>query len=145
MVQRTIVVTNQQIYKLDKGKSKAGVSLNEVTRISMSRHDDSIVVIHNSTNRAHVLNLASPPTGGNNNNAPPPGVGGEKYSGFVIVLTEAVKKIKGADVPVEFVDNVTFNGAKKPGQNQPVTVGFVQGPAPNVYRKGKPSAFTYTN
>jgi hypothetical protein len=46
-------------------------------------------------------------------------------------------------VEVEFSDNITFNGAKKPGQNAPVTVGFVQGPVPGVYRKGKPGVFSF--
>ncbi len=145
MVPRTIVVTSAQIYKLDKGKSKPGVPLTEVTKISLSHHNDSIVVVHNSTYRAHVLNLAAPAQGGNNNNAPA-GDASERYSGFVVVLTEAVKKAKGGvgGVEVEFVDSFTFNGAKKPGQQQSVTVGFQQAPAPNLFRKGKPSTFTYS-
>jgi hypothetical protein len=145
MVPRIIVVTSAQLYKLDKGKSKEGVPLTEVTKISLSHHDDSVVVVHNSGHRAHVLNLAGPAQGGNNNNAPA-GEAAERYSGFVVVLTEAIKKAKGGvgAVEVEFVDTFVFNGAKKPGQQQSVTVGFQQAPVPNLYRKGKPSTFTYS-
>ncbi len=72
-------------------KPKPGVSLNEVTKITLSHHDDSIVVIHNSVSRAHVLNLAPAAPGGNNNNAGPVV---EKYSGFLVVLMDAIVKAK---------------------------------------------------
>lgn len=72
-------------------KPKPGVSLNEITKITLSHHDDSIVVIHNSVSRAHVLNLAPAAPGGNNNNAGP---AVEKYSGFLVVLQEAITKCK---------------------------------------------------
>jgi hypothetical protein len=81
-------------------KPKPGVALNEVTKISLSHHDDSIVVIHNSVSRAHVLNLApAVNAGGNNNNVPHQA---EKYSGFVVVLTEAIKKAKVSFIFVLF-------------------------------------------
>jgi len=133
MVPRTIIITSQEIYKLDKGKNKAGIPLNEVTKISMSKHNDNFVIVHNSTNRAHVLNLMTPDK--------------ERYSGFVLVLMEAIEKLKpGANIPVEFVDAVTFNAAKKPGQNAPLTVNFVQnaGIPLSTYTKGKPGTISYT-
>ena len=144
MVPRQIILTSQALYKLDKGKAKPGIALTEVTKVSMSKHDDAIVVIHNSVNRAHVLNLSPNLGGGNDNNAD----GKERYSGFVTVLLEAVAAAKGGAAPaVEFVDNVTFNGAKKAGQVQNVTMNFVSnGAVPaGTFQKGKPPSFTYQN
>jgi len=145
MVPRQLILTSQELYKLDKGKPKSGIPLTEVTKISMSKHDDSIVIVHNSVNRAHVLNISPALGGPNDNNAD----GKERYSGFVLALVEAVKKVKKTDnVQVEFIDNVSVNAAKKPGQVANVTVNFVANGAmpPGTFQKGKNTAtFTYQN
>lgn len=151
-VPRNIIVTQRAVYKLANYKLKQGIALTEVTKISLSKHNDSLVVIHNSTNRAHVISLAprlacGAPAGGQNDAVQVQGLGKERYSEFLVVFLEAVAAAKGGQVPpVEFVDSVSFNAAKKPGSVAMCTLQFQQSAnqPPTTVTKGKPMGITYS-
>jgi len=124
---RGIVVTEKNVYKHDPKNYKVkkfGTPLVEVTSISMSPRKDSYVVVHcREPYRDMILDL---------------GIEGvEKYSEFVTVLVQEIKKLTNTVIPVYFNDQILYNNsreANKPGiqcslgfqpNNDPKSVGCV--------------------
>lgn len=112
---RGIVVTEKNIYKHDPKNYKVkkfGTPLASVVAISMSPRKDSFVVVQCSGDyRDMVLDLGVENV--------------ERYSEFVTVLVQEIRKLTGKTVPVTFTDQVAFNNTRekgKPGVN--CTLGF---------------------
>lgn len=91
---RGIVVTEKNIYKHDPKNYKVkkfGTPLVEVVSISMSKTKDSFVIVHcREPYRDLVLDLGIE--------------GAERYSEFVTVVVQEIKKITGNTIPVLFSD-----------------------------------------
>jgi len=105
---RGIVVTERNIYKHDPKNykiKKFGTPLSEVISISLSPHKDTFVVVHcKDPYRDILLDLGTEGT--------------EKYSEFVTVLLQEIKKLTGQTIPVSFGDQITYNNSReknKPG------------------------------
>ena len=89
---RALVVTDKSIYKQDPNKynvKKSEIPLSGISAVSMSPHKDTFVVLHaNPPYRDLVLDL---------------GINGpERYSEFVTVVVDQVKKLTDASIPVRF-------------------------------------------
>lgn len=129
---RGIVVTEKNIYKHDPKNYKVkkfGTPLAEVTSISLSPRKDSFVVVHcRPPYRDLVLDL---------------GIDGvDKYSEFVTVIVQEIRKLTGNTISVTFSDQITYNNSRdknKPGVE--CTLGFQPNTDPkatgNVFKPGK--------
>lgn len=119
--ERSIMVTDQAIYKLDGPKGsfkgmKSGVPLNQVTGITVTPGPDQLAIIHMQTGRDFVVALhcgsiqgvsswvVSTPNGG-----PPPDLTGE----FITMIATQVFRINNRPVPVNVTPTVECKLAKK--------------------------------
>lgn len=105
---RALVVTDRNIYKLDPKKfSKKPYHnhLQHLTHISLSPKEDTWVVVHGTEDyRDLVVDLGTS--------------GVEKYSEFVVNICTQYKKLTGNDLPVKFVDSISYNNARKPDKKK---------------------------
>jgi len=112
---RALVVTEKSIYKQDPKNYKIkryDVPLSQITDISLSPKEDSFVVLHaNKPYRDMVVDLAL--------------TGEERYSEFVTVIVSQIKNLNGVDVPVKFVENITFNNSRNAkSEGKPYSITF---------------------
>jgi myosin-1 len=130
---RGIVVTEKNIYKHDPKNYKVkkfGTPLINVQSISVSRQKDSFCVVHCKVPyRDFVLDL---------------GIDGtpEKYSEFVTVLVQEIRKLTGNTVDVQFNDRIQYNNSrneKKPGLDCALTFETTLDPKQkgSTYKNGK--------
>jgi hypothetical protein len=89
---RSLVITDKSIYKQDPNNykvRKSEIPLSGISAVSMSNNRDTFVVLHaNAPYRDLVLDL---------------GINGpERYSEFVTVVVDQVKKLTDANIPVKF-------------------------------------------
>jgi len=105
---RAITVTDKNVYKQDPNNykvKKGEIPLSQITSISLSPNKDTFVFLHTQTPyRDMVVDLGF--------------TGIEKYSEFVTVIMDQIKKLKDTVPPVNFTNNVKYNNsreAKSPG------------------------------
>jgi len=130
---RGIVVTEKNIYKHDPKNYKVkkfGTPLINVTSISLSKNKDSFCVVHcKEPYRDFVLDLGLDGTP-------------EKYSEFVTVIVQEIRKLTGNTVDVRFNDRIQYNNSrndKKPGQDCTLTFEAATDPKlkGSIFKTGK--------
>jgi len=101
---RALVVTEKNIYKQDPGNYKVKkyeTPLSQISSISLSPNKDCVVIVHaQSPYRDLVVDMGL--------------AADEKYSEFVTVIVDQIKKLKDITIPVNFNGSIKYNNSRTP-------------------------------